>query len=254
MPPVIHRDILPRDLDPKADPSLSELNERFKELYKNINVLFGYHGDVPLAGTINLNGNRITNLGAPQSTTDALSQTSADPMYSTAVQRTAMEAIGSQMLQTTRRLNDGVQQHTVSSDLNTQGSIPPSNITGTLAYTSVAGSSVTFTWTSIVIQLADLSYKAIQNGTLTVTGLSNAMFYFYPDYDTKLGILTFVADSVNAVGAPAIAFPQSVFASGSTAAAQQQTADGRIALTDGNTNPALITINGTPGGVQLRTQ
>jgi hypothetical protein len=248
MPPLVHRDILPRDLDPKLDPTLSELNARIKELVQQANVQAGFFGTATVYGNLSLAGNRIMNLGAAQADDDALSTTSADPMYSTAVQQAAMEAVGNRMLQTTRRLNDGTQQHTVSSDLNTQGSIPPSNVTGSLTFTTVIGSSITWTWVGVVVQLADLSYKAIQNGTLTVTGLSNALYTFYPYFDTKLGVLTFVAIAGTGSGAPPIAF-----ASASTPAAQQQYADGRIALTQGNTNPATATINGSTGGAPLRT-
>jgi len=247
MPPLNHRDLLPRDLDPKQDPSLAELNSRFKEIIQHLNVQAGYYGTAQVFGNINLNGNRITNVGEAQETTDVLTQSSADPMYSTSVQQAAMEAVGNRMLQTTRRLNDGTQQHTVSSDLNTQGSIPPSNITGTLAWTSTA-SSITFTWTSVVVQLADLSYKAIKDGTLTVTGLSGS-YAFYPYRDMKLGILSFVADSVNASGAPPIAFT----AAGYSPAAQAQNQDGRIALTTNAPTPQTAT-TGMSGMFQLRSQ
>lgn len=252
MPPLVHRDILPRDLDPKLDPQLAELNNRFSEIIRQVNVQGGYYGNATIYGNLSLNGNRIMNLGAAQEDDDALSTTSANPMYSTSVQQAAMEAVGSKMLQTTRRLNDGTQQHTVSSDLNTQGSIPPSNITGTLAWTT-SGTQVTWTWTSIVIQLADLSYKAIQNGTLQVTGLTNGATYdFFPYFDTRLGILTFVADSVNGAGAPPIAILSSN-TTATTAALQQQNADTRIALTEVATD-AQVTCGGAGGNATLRTR
>jgi len=252
MPPLIHRDILPRDLDPKTDPTLSELNARFAELYKQVNTQAGYYGNATIFGTLNLNGNRISNVGKAQAATDVLTQTSADPMYSTAVQQSAMEAVGSKMLQTTRRLNDGTQQHTVSSDLNTQGSIPPSNVTGSLV--GVPGTtSVAWTWTSIIVQLADLSYKAVVNNSLTVTGLTNGeQYYFYPYFDTKLGILSFVADSVNGVGNPPVAFvpggsyiPQE---------SQNQNADTRIALTAAGSNAAVTPGSGITVTAGLRTR
>ena len=157
------------------------------------------------------------------------------------------------MLQTTRRLNDGTQQHRISSDLNGQGSVPPSNITGTLAFTSVAGSSITFTWTSVIIQLADLSYIGIKNGTLTVTGLANTTYDFFPYYDTRLGILSFVADSVNGTGAPPIAILASLSVSIISTELQQQNSDGRIALT-ATASAGAVTINGTPGTIGLRAR
>src|SRR5271154_83385 len=165
--PINFRQIQARHLTPEG---LPELQDMWREVVQAINANQGVNGPATMLNNLDMKGNAIINLGAPPKnvTSAALSQASADPMYSTVVQRTAMEAVGSQMLQTTRRLNDGTQQHLISSDLNTQGSIPPSNITGTLAYTSTT-TSITWTWTSIILQLADLSYIGVQNGTLVVT-------------------------------------------------------------------------------------
>lgn len=253
MPPLIYRDLLARDLDPKSDPSLAELNQRLKELYTHANMMAGYLGTTTINGDLNLNGNRIMNVGAAQKSTDVLTQDSANPIYATTVQQSKMEALGTNMLQTTRRLNDGTQQHTVSSDLNTQGSIPPSNVTGALAGTNTT-TTITWTWTGIIIQLADLSYKAIKNGSLTVTGLTNGdTYYFYPYYDTKRGILSFVADSVNGSGAPPIAFV-STNPTPLPLELQQQTADTRIALTVNSTDAAVVTGSGGTVNATLRTR
>ena len=244
-PRINFRPITARHITPEGVPELADM---WREMVNAVNGLMGVNGPAQIYGELQMNGNNITGLGTPATgdTSAALSQAVADPKYSTSVQQAAMEAVGTKMLQTTRRLNDGTQQHTISSDLNTQGSIPPSNITGTLAYTSTS-TTITWTWTSIILQLADLSYKGIQNGTLTVTGLTNSTAYaFYPYYDTKLGILSFVADNVNGHGAPAIAFASG----GYSAAAQAQNQDGRISLTNGYT-PGTT---GSSGTATLRTR
>lgn len=222
----------------------------WQELVTQVNISQGVHGPIPVYNHIDMGGNRVMNVGSPPTgvTTDALSQQAADPMYSTATQQAAFEATGSKILQTARKLNDGTKQHKISSDLNLQGSVPPSNITGTLHFAPTS-TTVVWTWTSIIIQLADLSYIGVKNGTLTVTGLTNSTPYdFYPYYDTTLGILSFVADNVNAVGAPPIAF-----ASANTAALQSQNADGRIALTSASTD-AQPTTGGPSGNATLRTR
>lgn len=218
------------------DPTLAELNDRLRTLTTNINVLYGFHGPIPLANHVNLNGNRIINVGTPTSPTDALSQTSADPMYSTAVQRKAMEAVGSQMLQTTRRLNDGSQQHAVSSDLNLQGAIPPT-ITGQTVITSTA-STITVAFPT-QIQYGDLSIIAIPNAPITVTGVAGSG-YVYPYYDTVLGVGTLVTDSVNATGVPPV-----LFALQNATAAQVQNADGHVPLSNGGIS---VTVAGGGGG------
>lgn len=243
MPPINFRPILLRHFTPDG---IAEFQDMWREVVTQVNISQGVHGPVPVYSDIDLKGNRVTNSGAAQSSTDLLTQAAADPLYSTATQQAAMEAVGTRMLQTTRRLNDGTQQHGISSDLNRQGSIPPTNINGSIPYTTVSGSSVTFTWTGVYIQFADLSYLRIPNGTLTVTGLSNALYDFYPYYDTVVGVLTFVAMSGTAVGAPPIAFSSS-----NTLAAQAQQADGRIPLTNG---AAGVTINGGSGSIGLRAR
>jgi hypothetical protein len=244
--PINFRSLKPKHLTPEG---YAEFADMWREAIQAINANQGVNGPAVMLNDLNMNGNNIVNLGTPAkgNTSSALSQATADPMYSTSVQQAAMESVGTKMLQTTRRLNDGTQQHQISSDLNTQGSVPPSNITGTIPYTTVAGSSITFTWAGVYIQLADLSYVSIADGTLTVTGLANTVYSVYPYYDTKLGILSFVAITGSGTGAPPIAF-----ASPNTQAAQQQNADGRIPLTGSPTG--TVTINGNPASLGLRSR
>lgn len=244
--PINFRPILARHLTPEG---LPELQDMWREAIQAINAGQGVNGPAKIYNDLDMGGHNVINLGTPPkgTTNAALSQKTADPMYSTAVQQSAMEAVGTKMLQTTRRLNDGTQQHKISSDLNSQGSVPPSNVTGVIPYTTVAGSSITFTWTGVYLQLADLSYVSIADGTLTVTGLANAAYSVYPYYDTRLGILSFVAISGAGTGAPPIAF-----ASPNTQAAQQQNADGRIPLTGSPTG--TVTINGSPASLGLRSR
>jgi hypothetical protein len=248
MPPINFRPIQLRHF---TEDGIAELQQMWQELVTQVNISQGVHGPIPVYNHLDLQGNRVVNAGAAKNPTDLLTKTAADPMYSTATQRAAMEAVGAEMLQTTRRLNDGTQQHRISSDLNAQGSVPPSNITGTLAWTTVAGTSLTATWTSIIVQYADLSYIGVPDGTLLVTGLANAQYDFFPYYDTALGILSFVADAAY-TGAPPIAVP-SGSASLTTAAGQQQNADGRVALT-ATASGMQVTINGGSGSATLRAR
>lgn len=247
--PIQFNAVIPDDLDVKKDPTLGNLNAKFRDLTNLVNYLLGARGPITLLADLNLNGNRVRNIGAPLTSQDALSQTTADPMYSTPVQQAAMEAIGTEMLQTTRRLNDGTQQHKISSDLNSQGSIPPSNVTGSLTWTTTANSA-TFTWTGVVIQYSDFSTVAIRDSSLTVTGLTNGATYtFYPYYDTNLGILSFVVESGVGSGSPPAGFPSV----GDSTAAQMQTSDGAIPLT-ASAGDMHVPINGMSGMAHLRSR
>jgi hypothetical protein len=241
MPPLNYRNLLPRDLDSQQDPTLSEVNSRLKELYDGVNTALGYRGPVPLANHINLQGNRILNLGAAQAPTDALSQTAADPLYSTAVQQSELEATGNSILQTTRRLNSAAQQQLISSDLNSQGSIPPV-ITGLTMYTSTS-TTLTVSFPT-QIQFGDLSIIAIPNIPVTITGLTTGPYYIYPYYDTALGIGSLVAIAGDGVGAPPCCF-----AAVDANAAQIQNADGHVPLSIGGI-PVTVGSSGGHGGSQ----
>jgi len=215
-----------KDLDAENDPSLAEFNRKLAPIYEAVNRLMGARGPIQLVADLDMGGNRIKNLGVPKAASDALSQTSADPIYGTAVQRKTMEAVGTQMLQTTRRLGDGSQQHKTSGDLKAQGSIPPS-VNGQVTYTAT---STSITWSfPASFQFADGTIVQIPNIPVTVTGLVNGTPYkFYPYYDANIGLGQFVADPVNAIGVPPIAF-----ATTNANAAQAQNADGRIPLSVG---------------------
>jgi hypothetical protein len=233
----------PDDLDAKKDPSLANLNRKFQQLVDGINGLIGVHGPIALANNIDMGGNRIVNMGAATDVGDALNQTSADPLYGKDVQKANMEAVGDAMLQTSRRLNDGGQQHLVSSDLNSQGSIPPTLNDG-LNYTSTT-TSITWTWNNLVIQFGDLSQTEVPDGSLAVTGLSPGVtYYFYPYYDTNIGRLLFVPGA--AQGSPSVSYTIQ-----NTVAAAKQNADGNVPLSIGGmqgVTPNAGTGGGTGGG------
>lgn len=230
------------------DPAL--FNDKLRKIVEAINGLQGVNGPIQLVGDIDMTGHRITNLGNATAKADALSQTSADPLYGQDVQQKQMEAVGSKMLQTTRRLNDGNQQHRISSDLNQQGGIPPT-IINPMTYTSTT-SSITWHWTLLQVKYGDGTVVAIPDGSLLITGLTNAMTYlFYPYYDTRLGQVIFVADNVNAIGSPPVAFPGSP-QSPLVLAGQQQNLDGHVPLSLGGMSAQVGATGGGGGNAGLR--
>jgi hypothetical protein len=238
MPPIHFNPIQPSDLDTTKDPTLAVLNQKYQELVDTINQQMGVNGPVKLLNHLDMGGNEIQNLGAPSSTSGALSQKAADPLYSTATQQKAMEAVGQKMLQTTRRLNDGQQQHKTSSDLNSQGSLPPT-IVGSMTYTSTA-TTITWTWTGLIVQFGDLSTRAIKDGTLLITGLSNAtQYFFYPYWDTQTGQVVFVPITGTGTGSPPCAFTTK-----NSLAGQIQNSDGKVPLSIS----AMSATTGTSGG------
>jgi hypothetical protein len=80
------------------------------------------------------------------------------------------------------------------------------------------------------IKFPDLSVIAAQPGQLEITGLTDGTAYnFYAYYDMLRGQVIFVADPINAVGSPPVAFPQT-----NETANQIQNSDGKVPLSVGS--------------------
>lgn len=119
-----------------------------------------------------------------------------------------------------------------------KGSVPPT-WSGAFTYASTT-SSITWTWSGLVIYRADGTTTAVTNGSLAVTGLaSGTAYYFYPYWDDALLALAWVAGGA---GNPANAQPAKTIV-----AAQQQALQGRIPLSAGAMT-AATTSSGTGGG------
>lgn len=81
--------------------SLQPDEQRFMhQLIDSVNHLLGYNGPISLSNHLDLSGNKITNLGAPQSPTDAISSGHADANYSAPALRPKLEAGGAVSLRT----------------------------------------------------------------------------------------------------------------------------------------------------------
>lgn len=119
-----------------------------------------------------------------------------------------------------------------------KGSIPPS-WSGSFTYVSTA-STLTWSWSGLIIYRTDGSTTAVPNGTAAVTGLSPATtYYFYPYWDELNSALNWVA---GASGSPELAQTAKT-----NVAAQQQASQGRIPLSQGAI-VAATTASGTGGG------
>ena len=125
-----------------------------------------------------------------------------------------------------------------------KGSVPPT-WSGAFTYVSTT-SSITWSWSGLVIYRADGTTTAVTNGSLAVSALSpGATYYFYPYWDDTLLALAWVAGGA---GLPAAAGnPANAFAAKTIAAAQQQALQGHIPLSAGAMTAATTT-SGTGGG------
>jgi len=119
-----------------------------------------------------------------------------------------------------------------------RGSVPPT-WSGAFTYISTT-SSLTWSWSGLVIYRADGTTTAIPNGSVAVTGLTAATtYYFYPYWDETVNALAWVAAGS---GSPAYAQTAKT-----NVAAQQQALQGRIPLSQGAI-AAATTSSGTGGG------
>ena len=119
-----------------------------------------------------------------------------------------------------------------------RGSVPPT-WSGAFTYVSTT-SSITWSWSGLVIYRADGTTTAVPNGSVAVGGLAAGTTYnFYPYWDDTAASLGWVAG-----GAGAPAFAQ---AAKTNSAAQQQGLQGRVPLSQGAI-VAATTTSGTGGG------
>lgn len=175
--PVDFQQLTPEDL---KDPKLQKLNEVLRTLYDDVLGLEGFTGTISLQNDLDMGGHRITNVGVAQSTTDVLSQSAADPMYSTTSQQSAMEALGTKMLQTARRLNDPDQRERSSSFLNEVASTPPST-NGSTVTVVAAGANSNVTVTASNQTFADLSTFPYSQrvDTFVNPGVGSNFYHYY---------------------------------------------------------------------------
>jgi hypothetical protein len=119
-----------------------------------------------------------------------------------------------------------------------KGSVPPT-WSGAFTYVSTT-TSITWTWTSLTIARADGSNTAVANGSLAVAGLaSGTTFYFYPYWDDAALAIAWVAGGTGS--------PANAQAAKTNSAAQQQSLQGRVPLSQG-AMIAATTSSGTGGG------
>jgi hypothetical protein len=119
-----------------------------------------------------------------------------------------------------------------------KGSVPPT-WSGAFTYASTT-SSIAWSWTGLSIYRADGTATAIPNGSLAINGLApGTSYYFYPYWDDASNALVWVTGGT---GTPACAQSAKT-----NAAAQQQSLQGRIPLSQGAVIAATTT-SGTGGG------
>lgn len=114
--------------------NLDFFNQFITTVVQAINAQQGSAGPVQLSGHLDLQGNRIMNVGEPASDTDAVSQGAASSQFGAAALQPHLEALGKNVLQTARRLNDRTQRENYSSFLNGLVSTAPTTNTSVVGF------------------------------------------------------------------------------------------------------------------------
>ncbi|HTV60377.1 MAG TPA: Hint domain-containing protein [Verrucomicrobiae bacterium] len=118
------------------------------------------------------------------------------------------------------------------------GSLPPT-FSGSFTYVSTT-TTITWSWSGLEILRADGTATSVPNGSLGVSGLaSGSSFYFYPYWDDVAGALGWIGGGSGS--------PANALAAKTNVAAQQQSLQGRIPLSQG-AMLAATTSSGTGGG------
>jgi len=118
------------------------------------------------------------------------------------------------------------------------GSVPPT-FSGSFTYVSTTA-TITWSWSGLQILRADGTATQVPNGSLAVNGLAlGTSFYFYPFWDESAGALVWVGGGTGS--------PANALIAKTNSAAQQQSLQGRIPLSQG-AMLAATTSSGTGGG------
>ena len=114
-------------------------------LVNKVNLLAGHAGDVPLAGSLDLQGQTIKNVKPGTGPGEVVTKGQADENYGAAAIAPQLESSGKYPLKTVRRLNDTTQREGNSTFLNSLMNTTPTANDATLSYTGVSGGVCTVT-------------------------------------------------------------------------------------------------------------
>ena len=151
------------------DESLTLFNQQFSNVVNLLNGLAGFNGPIKFPNHVDMGGNRLMNVGAAESESDAVSQSFATQNYGAAALSPQIEALGKSVMQTYRRLSDQNQREKYSSFLNATGSTPPASNSSIVVFGPPSGGTVTATVTAGLLQRVDGSVSPYSSRTDTLT-------------------------------------------------------------------------------------
>lgn len=150
-----------------TDEGLPLFNQTMTAFAQALNAALGHAGPVVLKSGLNLNGNPITNTGAPKTPSDVVTLEYAEQNYGASAVGPDLEATSANPLQTYRQLNSRVQRENYSTFL--QGALNTAPTSNTAVLTGMnSGGNVIVTVSAGMLQHVDGSQHPFASRTDTL--------------------------------------------------------------------------------------
>jgi hypothetical protein len=162
-PPIIPLPHIALTEDDFRDPARAAalLNSHITNVNQILNQLQGVGGSpIPMRAHLDLQGNRVINVGPPSAPTDALTLGPATAAYGPAATSAALAPTGSNPMPGYRQMSNPIQQEQNSSVFNTLASMAPSASNSTITFSPPAGGYVSVTISAGILARADGSQQA----------------------------------------------------------------------------------------------
>jgi hypothetical protein len=162
-PPIIPLPHIALTEDDFRDPARAAalLNSHITNVNQILNQLQGVGGSpIPMRAHLDLQGNRVINVGPPSAPTDAITQAVANASYSAPVLVKQIAPTGTSPMPGYRQMSNPVQQEGNSSVFNTLASMAPSASNSTITFSAPAGGYVLVVVSAGILARADGSQQA----------------------------------------------------------------------------------------------
>lgn len=157
--PIQYAQLTKKDLE---SGNLGFLNTMLSQVVGQVNALIGAAGKTVLPAGIDVAGSAVSGLGAPSSSSDAVSLGHAESNYSALAISQQLESGGKASLKTYRALNSKAQSESNTTWLNRLSNTSPTCNTSDVSATAPSGGSVTVTVTA--------GYHKFPDGTIIPYG------------------------------------------------------------------------------------
>ena len=167
------------------EPSLATLNSLLRQIVESYEERAGLSGTVPMFGDVDMQGHRITNLGSPVDSGDAVRKGTVEASFvGKSTLQKSLEATGNNVLQTARRLNDNTQREQFTTFLNDTGiGLSKSNTSQVSVVAAGANSDITLSAGNL--EYADKSKISYAQRIDTVANPGAGSDYYYYFYNLK---------------------------------------------------------------------